>query len=262
MVIVPESAMRFSRAALLIVISLAALLLSACGGSAARACSPRDSRAYAEAIAPIVNRFDSVEALSRTANRDELNGYVAQLQDLRQQTADLAIPACAEESRTYLLGRMDDTIAELSPDTPTPAPMVGPTGTPIVITATPDAAALTAEAGTPLPPPTETLVPTETLTPTPTFIVGPPRPTDTATATLTFTPDPDITTRIEEVWLCEWLGPNRYRWYEVEITLDQLTPVGEEILSGPYIGPWQSNCPATTPVPTATPGTPTAQPGG
>jgi hypothetical protein len=245
--------MRFTRAALLIVISLAALLLSACGGgSAARACSPRDSRAYAEAIAPIVNRFDSLETLSRTATRDELDGYVVQLRTLRQQAADLEIPACAEESRTYLLGRMDATIVELSPETPTPAPVAGPTGTPIIVTATPDAAALTAEAGTPLPPATETLAPTETLTPTPTFIVGPPRPTDTATATITFTPDPDITTRIEDVWLCEWLGPNRYQWYEVEITLDQLTPVGEEILSGPYTGSWRSNCPAETPVPTAT----------
>jgi hypothetical protein len=255
--------MRFVRTALLIIISLAALLLSACGGgSAARACNSRDSRAYAEAIAPIVNRFDSLESLSLTASSDELDGYVVQLQNLRQQAADLEIPACAEESRTYLLGRMDATIAELSPDTPTPAPMVGPTGTPLVITATPDAAALTAEAGTPLPTPTETLVLTETLTPTPTFIIGPPRPTATATATITSTPDPDITTRIEDVWLCEWLGPNRYQWYEVEITLDQLTPVGEEILSGPYTGPWRSNCPAETPVPTATPLTPTAQPGG
>ncbi len=260
--------MRFTRAALLIVLSLSALLLSACGGgSAARACSPRDSRAYAEAIAPIVNRFDSVESLSLTATDDELGGYVVQLQNLRQQAADLAIPACAEESRTYLLGRMDATIAELSPETPTPAPVVGPTEAtePGVASATPGAAqsaATPTEAGTPLPPPTETLGPTETLTPTPTFIIGPPRPTDTATVTVTPTPDPDITTRVEAVWLCEWLGPNRYQWYEVEITMDQLTPVGEEILSGPYVGPWRSNCPAETPVPTATPLTPTAQPGG
>jgi hypothetical protein len=253
--------MRSVRAALLIILSLTALLLSACGGgSAVRACNPRDSQAYAEAIAPIVNRFDSVETLTRTATRDELDGYIVQLQNLRQQAADLAIPACAEESRTHLLGRMDVTITELAPDTPTPASAVGPTEAPTA-PATPTSEP-PAEAGTPLPTPTETLVPTATLTPTPTFRIGPARPTATATATITFTPDPDITTRIEDVWLCEWLGPNRYQWYEVEITMDQLTPVAEEILSGPYTGPWRANCPAETPIPTATPSTPTAQPGG
>jgi hypothetical protein len=270
-----ESAAKCARAALLLVVSLAGLLLSACGGepAATGACSPRDSRAYGEAVAPIVNRLYSVESLSHIADTPEkLDGYITELQSLRQQAADLEIPACAENSRAFLLERIDTAIEELSSSTPFPASLVGLTETPApeAESATPGAALSAAtstatatqiaatptvtETPAPTETPTLTETPTATLTMTPTFRIGPPRPTATPTATITPTPDPDITTRVEAVWLCEWLGPGQYRWYEVEITMDLLTPVAEEILSGPYVGPWQSNCPVTTPVPTTTPG--------
>jgi hypothetical protein len=64
------------------------------------------------------------------------------------------------------------------------------------------------------------------------------------------TPDSDITTEIESVWYCEQQGDGSYQWYEVKVTYYQGTPIAETVLSGPYSGGWQPNCPGiTTPIP-------------
>lgn len=61
------------------------------------------------------------------------------------------------------------------------------------------------------------------------------------------------TTEVQEVWYCEEISPGYFEWYEVEIIYEDGAPVQENVLSGPYNGPWQPNCPvvtATQPPPT------------
>jgi len=55
---------------------------------------------------------------------------------------------------------------------------------------------------------------------------------------------PRTETVIEEVWYCEYLGRGRYQWYTVARTFVDGVAVSEEIVSGPYTGGWQPNCPA------------------
>lgn len=251
----PRSACR----AIITGLSLAGLLLSACSGSSALECNSRDSRTYAAVIAPIVNHFDSVENRAREADAVERADYIVQLESIRDEAALVDVPACAEGNRGFLIERMDITIEGLFLETPTPSPTVDVTLTPLpTLTATPLIPTVTA---TPPPSPTSgTPTPTGTATPSPS-----PEATDSPTLTPTLnstaTRDPNITARVESVWNCEWVFGNTFEWYEAEVTYDQLTPIGEEVLDGPFRGPWRTGCPTLTPTPTSTPLTPTAQSG-
>jgi len=69
---------------------------------------------------------------------------------------------------------------------------------------------------------------------------------------ITFPPPPppgtptlpgDVTTEIKDVWYCEQLEGDGYRWYTVEITYVNGETANERILSGPHYGPWQPGCP-------------------
>ena len=55
---------------------------------------------------------------------------------------------------------------------------------------------------------------------------------------------PNTETVIEDVWYCEYLGRGLYQWYTVRRTFVDGVAVAEEIVSGPYTGHWQPNCPA------------------
>lgn len=53
----------------------------------------------------------------------------------------------------------------------------------------------------------------------------------------------DVTVEIKDVWYCEHIEGETYRWYTVEITSVNGEPTNERILSGPHYGAWQPNCP-------------------
>jgi hypothetical protein len=54
----------------------------------------------------------------------------------------------------------------------------------------------------------------------------------------------EVTSQIESVWYCTALDGSTYEWYEVELIFHDGQKVEERILSGPYTGGWQPNCPA------------------
>ncbi len=142
-----------------------------------------------------------------------------------------------------------------TPPTPSPTPTATNTATP-----------------TETPTPTSTDTPTATSTATPSPSATPtdtPTPTSTSTATAiprsrptveiimdtpTPTADSSITTEIKDVWWCEYVGEGVFQWYTVKITYQDGVPISEEVIAGPFTGPWQPNCPLPdTPTPTTDP---------
>jgi hypothetical protein len=137
-----------------------------------------------------------------------------------------------------------------------------PTSTPepsstLTETATPTSTATATETPSPTQTPTDTSTPEPSATPIPTETpITAPEPDEAAPAASgavlraptptpepSPTPDSDVTTEIKSVWYCEQQGDGSYQWYEVKVTYYQGTPVAETVLSGPYTGGWQPNCP-------------------
>jgi len=54
---------------------------------------------------------------------------------------------------------------------------------------------------------------------------------------------PTTEVRIEPVWYCTYVGDGTFEWYEVARTYVNGVAVSEEIVSGPYYGPWVPGCP-------------------
>lgn len=45
------------------------------------------------------------------------------------------------------------------------------------------------------------------------------------------------------VYHCEYLGDDQFQWYRAAVTYQGGAPVQEEIIGGPFTGPWQPGCP-------------------
>jgi RNA polymerase sigma-70 factor, ECF subfamily len=80
----------------------------------------------------------------------------------------------------------------------------------------------------------ETDTPVPVSTQTPSGYVAPP-PGMTATG--------DITTEVQAVWDCTYLGGDQFQWVEAQVTYQNGVPISVETLSGPYSGVWQPGCP-------------------
>jgi hypothetical protein len=52
-----------------------------------------------------------------------------------------------------------------------------------------------------------------------------------------------ITTERFPVYFCQYIGDSVWEWYEVEVTYVDGEPVDEEIVEGPFTGPWRGGCP-------------------
>jgi hypothetical protein len=130
----------------------------------------------------------------------------------------------------------EPTVTSTATSTETPTSTPSPTQTPT-------------ETSTPTPEPSEPPAPTETPTSVPEPDEAAPAAPDTVLRVPTPTPEPsptpdsDVTTEVKSVWYCEQQGDGSYQWYEVKVTYYQGTPVAETVLSGPYTGGWQPNCP-------------------
>jgi len=91
------------------------------------------------------------------------------------------------------------------------------------------------EAAEPAPEPTPTAPPPPTRAPA----VQNPAPTTVPPAS-----SANVTTEVEPVWYCTQQSDGSYQWYEVEMFYQDGVKVQEIVLSGPYTGGWQPNCPA------------------
>jgi len=54
---------------------------------------------------------------------------------------------------------------------------------------------------------------------------------------------PNTEVRVEPVWYCTYVGDGTFEWYTVARTYVDGVAVSEEIVSGPFYGPWQPGCP-------------------
>lgn len=70
-----------------------------------------------------------------------------------------------------------------------------------------------------------------------------------------------VTTERFPVYFCQYIGDGAWEWYEVEVTYVDGEPVDEEIVEGPFTGPWRGGCPPPPTGPTNTP-TPAEEPSG
>lgn len=97
-------------------------------------------------------------------------------------------------------------------------------------------AATTGEEAVAPPDPTPTAPPPP---PTRAPVVQAPAPTTAPLAS-----NANVTTTVEPVWYCTQRSDGSYQWYEVEMVYENGVKVKENVLSGPYTGGWQPNCPA------------------
>ena len=138
-------------------------------------------------------------------------------------SCDEGIVAVTSGDQEIELHPGDSTRIEVDPSDATEATAVSP---PPIDTATTS------------PAPTATSIPTPEVLPTatsePTSIPAPAVPSNV-----------EITSQVESVWYCTAQDGGSYQWYEVELIFHDGVKVEERVLSGPYTGGWQPNCPGS-----------------